>query len=314
MKQNFYMGTYHDKEQIFKTIEDCDLTTPCLSTEGSSVHIPVVNITNLRPVTVLDIASEKLLEWVSKSAPLRIYAMKDNEFDAFIDIKEGIIAQLSTPAEPATSSGMKSPAHQTTEITTTSVGKKGCCICDDGCKGFADGHELHHFCSDHGKLANPWMRINCSNSAPQSPKGVTIDGVSAEEIVRLIKVAWVSIVRSHYETGSLEMVGIAKAILDQISSNKHDEICAFPRRVCTCINQLTPTPPPKNEIGKVCVTEPLGSGAVVEADYRSVRGTGNLVGSSKWVRVYNSWKDDRGYSVRWEYLINPILLSEGVEK
>ena len=80
------------------------------------------------------------------------------------------------------------------------------------------------------------------------------------------------------------------------------------------LSQLTPTPAPKNEVGKVCVTEPLNKCALVQisdtnTEYVSLDSTSHNVSHKRWVCVQtgnlSSWEDLNCYS--------PILLSEGVE-
>lgn len=63
----------------------------------------------------------------------------------------------------------------------------------------------------------------------------------------------------------------------------------------------------KNEIGKVCVTEPLGIGAVVQI--------GNPFGYLKYVRGANGfWRGVKNTDVDWVILSGyaPVLLSEGI--
>lgn len=93
----------------------------------------------------------------------------------------------------------------------------------------------------------------------------------------------------------------------EITSNPPDHIwgtrCDRKRRI---LSQLTPTPPPKNEVGKPCVTEPLGLGAVVKwnnALFIKV----SQVDKYRWLHGATHHT--------WDYIkdFNPVLLSEGVE-
>jgi hypothetical protein len=81
------------------------------------------------------------------------------------------------------------------------------------------------------------------------------------------------------------------------------------------LDQLAPTTPPNNEVGKVCVTEPNKHGAMVEASYIHY---GDVMMSIKWIRFsmtgdIGKWISTHGQIRDFSDLINPILLFEGVE-
>ena len=88
-----------------------------------------------------------------------------------------------------------------------------------------------------------------------------------------------------------------------------DDFCQAKRIIKAIeLNKPKPTSPPKNEVGKVCVTEPLGIGAVVKGFLSPAIRAGNDTSTPWWVG--DSWWGWRHIS---DGATMPTLLSEGVE-
>ena len=105
-----------------------------------------------------------------------------------------------------------------------------------------------------------------------------------------------------------------KDLLQRVISLEYSSRIDSPdRRGLTILRaQLTPTPAPKNEVGKVCVTEPNWGETI------SAYTNGNT--KTEWLactdpntqkRIYTTVS---GAKANWNDLIDAILLSEGVEE
>lgn len=251
----------------------------------------VSDFTDLRPVKVVDMDSvvidPQLEKWILAVCEYTANTLATANFKAAIDLRETAVrlrraiksdSQLSTPAEPATGGelrcedegclhydhgfkfpkiGIKSPTHETTEITTTSVGKFECVL---------EGHS------------------KCEVNAPQSPK-VTIELTEEEAKHPYTVLVGISPrgVANFIQDSVIDEIKVPLKDWDDWHSTKKNLLHNLG------VLYLTPRMEEPKEFGAV-VTACLGDEETQSAQRRFIRYSANYV-ENAWVSEHGTFHD-----------------------